>query len=114
MYAVTYKTLARVLGGEAAGQGNRSQSHEIHDVLKSYYEVARSRFVDALCQQAVDRFLVSGEDSPLHVVSERWVGRMTATDLECIAREAEPDKNRKKDLEREIELLKKARSILMK
>jgi hypothetical protein len=112
-YILTYKALTNVLAGEA-GDAEESQSHIIHDVLKSYYGVARSRFVDAVCQQAVDRFLVSGKDGPLQVVSERWVNRMKAADLERIAGEAQADKNRRKDLEQEIERLKKARSIILK
>jgi len=33
--------------------------------IKSYYKVARKRFVDAVCLQAVNHFLVSGKTSPL-------------------------------------------------
>jgi len=38
---------------------------DLHDTLKPYYKVARKRFVDAVCLQAVDHFLVSGEASLL-------------------------------------------------
>ncbi len=38
---------------------------DLHDTLKYCYKVARKRFVDAVCLQAVDYFLVSGKTSPL-------------------------------------------------
>ena len=37
---------------------------DLHDVLKPY-KVARKRSVDAVCLQAIDHFLVSGEASLL-------------------------------------------------
>ena len=38
---------------------------DIHAILRSYYKVARKRFVDVVCMQAVDHFLVTGSESPL-------------------------------------------------
>lgn len=44
------------LNSLALNKSNNEHIHEyIHDVLCSYYEVARKRFVDVVCQQAVDR-----------------------------------------------------------
>ena len=45
---------------------------DLHDTLKPYYKVARKRFVDAVCLQVVDHFLVSGEasQSPLDLLPE--------------------------------------------
>jgi hypothetical protein len=42
-------------------QSNAEQVHEeVHDILLSYYKVSRKRFVDAVCQQVIDHFLISG------------------------------------------------------
>jgi hypothetical protein len=38
---------------------------DLHNTLKPYYKVARKRFVDAVCLQAVDHFLLRGEASLL-------------------------------------------------
>jgi hypothetical protein len=32
---------------------------DIHDILFSYYKVARKRFVDNMCMHAVDHFLIN-------------------------------------------------------
>lgn len=49
---------------------------DLHDTLKSYYKVARKRFVDAVCLQAVDHFLVSGKTSPLWIFSPHFIGNV--------------------------------------
>jgi hypothetical protein len=33
---------------------------DLHDILFSYYKVARKRFVDSICVKAADHFLVNG------------------------------------------------------
>lgn len=42
-------------------------TEEIHDILLSYYKVARKRFADNVYHQAVDHTLLTGEESPLRV-----------------------------------------------
>jgi len=38
---------------------NEGQSIQyLHDTLEAYYKVARKRFVDAICVQAIDHFLI--------------------------------------------------------
>lgn len=49
------------LDGLSINKANSEQTLEyIHDILKSYYKVARKRFVDVVCQQAVDRKFTLG------------------------------------------------------
>lgn len=38
---------------------------DLHDILRSYYKVARKRFVDNVCMQAADYHLVTGPDTPI-------------------------------------------------
>ena len=60
---------------------------EIHDILKSYYEVARKRFADSLCMQAADYHLVTGPRTPLKLFSPSFVHKLTPDQLEDIAGE---------------------------
>ena len=83
----------------------------IHDVMRSYYEVARSRFVDNICTQAVDHFLLSGKSSPLHVFGPERVLTMTDEQLDMIAGEDTASRNRRNELNRRIELLEEAKKI---
>ncbi|KAG9375883.1 hypothetical protein A1F94_013627 [Pyrenophora tritici-repentis] len=54
---------------------------EIHDILWSYYRVARKRFVDNVYQQAVDHCLLTGTRSPLAVLTQEWVIELDTTDF---------------------------------
>jgi len=63
----------------AFGSGNASRRaplsnmehtvRDIHDILKSYYKVARKRFVDNVGIQGTDFHLIIGTDTPLLVFS---------------------------------------------
>jgi hypothetical protein len=75
---------------------------EIHDILHSYYKVARKRFVDNVRMQAVDHLLVAGSDTPLTLFSLSFVTNMTAAQLEEIAEEEVVVKRRRELLEKEI------------
>ena len=61
---------------------------EIHDILWSYYKVARKRFVDNVYQQAVDHCLLTGPRSPLAVLTQEWVIELDSERLEMIAGES--------------------------
>lgn len=37
----------------------------LHDILKSYYKVSVKRFVDIVCQQVIDHFLLNSQDGPV-------------------------------------------------
>lgn len=85
---------------------------EIHDILLSYYKVARKRFVDNVYQQAVDHHLLTGPMSPLTVFSQEWVIMLEAEQLEAMAGESPITKERRAVLARKIQDLEAAVQIL--
>lgn len=91
---------------------SETSRRDIHDVLHSYYGIARGRFIDVVCQQVIDYFLLHGPDSPLSVLSDQLILRMTPTELEEVAGEDLGTRNRRETLKREIEGLTKALKIL--
>ncbi|KAI4955436.1 hypothetical protein J4E91_001296 [Alternaria rosae] len=78
---------------------------DILDVLISYYEVSRKRFVDMICRQAVGHFLLEGEESPLRVFSPEMVFGLGVEQLEFVAGEDACTKERRAMLESEIRSL---------
>lgn len=85
---------------------------EIHDILCSYYKVARKRFVDNVYHQAIDHYLLTGPLSPLVVFSQEWVIKLKAEQLEAIASESITTKERRTTLTTTINDLKIAMRIL--
>ena len=51
--------------GVTTGSNLKHTVDDLHDILHSYYKVARKRFVDIVCMQAADYFLVTGHDAPI-------------------------------------------------
>jgi hypothetical protein len=64
--------------------------------------VARKRFVDAICLQAVNHFLVSGKTSPLWVFSPHFIGKMSDAELYQIAGDKDETIRRRNMLETEL------------
>ena len=85
---------------------------DLHDTLKFYYKVARKRFVDAVCLQAVDQFLVSGKTSPLWIFSPHFIGKMSDAELHQIAGDEDETIKRRNILETELCSLKTGEKIL--
>lgn len=85
---------------------------DLHDTLKSYYKVAQKRFVDAVCLQAVDHFLVSGKSSPLWTFSPIFISKMSDTELHEIADDEDKTIMRRNMLETELGSLKAGEKIL--
>jgi len=85
---------------------------DIHDILSSYYKVARKRFVDTVCMQATDYHLVTGPDTPLGVFSSGFVVDLTNEQLEMIAGEDTTSIRRRRAVTKEIESLIEGRRIL--
>lgn len=85
---------------------------DIHDTLKSYYKVARKRFVDVMCQQAIDDHLLNGEESPLRILTSDMVAKMSDSQLDRIAGEDAATKRERKMLEDEIAGLNTALDVL--
>ena len=85
---------------------------DIHDILHSYYDVARTRFIDNVCKQAADFFLVNGPDTPLRVLSPVFVSRLTDEKLEQIAGEESAVKRQRDKLQKDMNSLSEAMRIL--
>ncbi|KAF4490307.1 Interferon-induced GTP-binding Mx [Fusarium agapanthi] len=89
-----------------------STRRDIHNVLHTFYENARSRFVDVVCQQVIDHFLLHAPKGPLSVLSQDVVLRMTAEELEAIAGEDMLSRDRREKLTRDVANLKEALKVL--
>ncbi|KAL8721074.1 MAG: hypothetical protein Q9181_007788 [Wetmoreana brouardii] len=67
---------------------NEDQAVEdLHDILQSYYKLARKQFVDAVSKGAVDYHLLTVSDGPLRVCSPQLVGMLSDKELDQIAGE---------------------------
>ncbi|KAI0888887.1 P-loop containing nucleoside triphosphate hydrolase protein [Annulohypoxylon maeteangense] len=84
----------------------------IHDILKSYYKVSRKRFVDVICKQAVNHYLLRGEGSPLTIFSTQMVQELNEDQLDMIAAEDAPVKLRREKLVRDIQNFDDALKVL--
>ncbi|GKZ37936.1 hypothetical protein AbraIFM66950_009799 [Aspergillus brasiliensis] len=97
----------------ASDRGNMEHLiEEIHDMLWSYYKVARKRFVDNVHMQAMTYCLLTGPDSPLDVFSQEWVINLSVDKLEEIASESRETRVQRMNLEQKVEDLKSALEIL--
>ena len=85
---------------------------DIHDILKSYYKVARKRFVDNICMHTADYHLITGPDTPLKLFSPEFIVSMTPEQIEEIAGEDAILKRRRLALKKEIQELEAGRKIL--
>lgn len=85
---------------------------EIHDILKSYYKVARKRFVDNVIMQAADYYLVTGPMTPVKVFSPQFVSGLSDGQLQEIAGEDAGTKRKRAALSKEIATLEAARKIV--
>lgn len=85
---------------------------DIMDILGSYYKVARKRFVDTICQQVVNHFLLDDEESPLKILSPESIMSLDIEQLEAIAGEDVASKRRRQLLAQETESLEAALKVL--
>ena len=85
---------------------------DIHAILKSYYKVARKRFVDVVCMQAADHFLVTGSESPLRLFTPSFVHRLSLDSLNLIAGEDVVSKRTRNVLVHEIKCLNAGKKLL--
>lgn len=91
----------------------RYTAQYIHDILESYYQVATRRFVDNVCMQAADYYLVTGPSTPLKLFAPSLITRMTPEQLESIAGEDAMVSRKRLQLKKEIEELEMGRKILL-
>ena len=89
-----------------------STRQAIHDVLLTFYQNARGRFVDVVCQQVIDHFLLHAPDGPLSVFSQDVVIHMTADQLDTIAGEDTLSKDRREKLTNDISKMKQGLKVL--
>lgn len=85
---------------------------DIHDILQSYYKVARKRFADNVVKQAIDYFLLTGPEAPLKLFSPNFVSALSSDELNHIASEAPVVKRERSKLAKEISSLETAKTIL--
>ena len=85
---------------------------EVHDILKSYYKVARKRFVDNLCIQAANYHLVTGPNSPLKLFGPSFVAKLTEPQLKEIAGEDAPVRRKRESLVKKIAGLEAGKKVL--
>lgn len=85
---------------------------DLHDILFSYYKVARKRFVDSVCMQATDYHLVNGPETPLTLFSPMFVSSLNPEQLESIAGEDQGTRRTRARLKRDIASLEEAKKIL--
>jgi hypothetical protein len=91
----------------------RHTVQHIHDILKTYYEVASQRFVDNVCMQATDYHLVTGPSTPLKLFAPSFVTDLTAEQLESLAGEEAGVRRKRGQLKKEIEELEAGRKIVL-
>lgn len=92
--------------------GGKYIAEEVHDLLMSYYEVARDRFIDNVYLQAITHCLMSGFESPLRLFSEQWVLELEPEKLEAIAGESFQLREQRDRLTKRIKDLNEAVAIL--
>ncbi|OJD27445.1 hypothetical protein ACJ73_01154 [Blastomyces percursus] len=76
--------------------------HDLHDILKSYCKVARKRFVDSVCSEAVDYHLITCRQTPLKQFSPAFVQDLSAEQLDEIAGKDPKLKRKRVQLRKEI------------
>ncbi|KXH32597.1 interferon-induced GTP-binding protein Mx1 [Colletotrichum nymphaeae SA-01] len=90
-------------------RSNAKQVREdIHDALRSYYMVARRRFVDVVLQQVIFHFLLDSKTSPLKTFTPDLVMSLDDTMLKMIAGENAAMRDRREALTQNILNLKLA------
>lgn len=87
---------------------------DIQDILDSYYKVARKRFVDNVCMQASDHYLVTGPEAPMKLFSPSWVNDLSNERLEEIVGEGRASKRRRLQLQKEIDDLEAGKAVLLR
>ncbi|KXJ84627.1 hypothetical protein Micbo1qcDRAFT_16894 [Microdochium bolleyi] len=85
---------------------------DIVDTLASYYKVARKRFVDTICQQAINHYLLDRADSPLKILCADLVMSLSAKQLDMIAGEDASSRALRAALTRQRDSLRAAKKVL--
>ena len=83
---------------------------EIFDYLKSYYGVARTRFIDCVCLQVIERHFVGSRGS-VQTFSPTLVGRMKEDELQRIAGQDPSMVERRQALSEKLKRLENASAL---
>lgn len=113
-YSVDYIAVSKLKGHASTVDKDNAQQvrEDILDALTSYYKVARKRFVDAICQQVVNHFLLEGDQSPLKILGPDLINSLGPEELAFIAGEGSASKLQRHSLQQDIERLKAAEEFL--
>ncbi|KAJ5162314.1 hypothetical protein N7492_007706 [Penicillium capsulatum] len=84
----------------------------IHDTLQAYYKVARKRFADNVPKHVAIHHLLMGKDAPMKLFAAPWVSGLSDEDLEDIAGESWINKQKRRQINKEIEDLEAGRKVL--
>ncbi len=87
---------------------------QLHDDLSAYYDIAQTRFVDNVLNQAVNYRLLFGPSTPLGVFSREWVVGLRPDQLDAIAGESPGTREQREHLNRKIADLTAAKEILLR
>ncbi|KAK1635079.1 interferon-induced GTP-binding protein Mx1 [Colletotrichum phormii] len=79
---------------------------DVHDTLRSYYKVARKRFVDVVLQLVIFHFLLDSKTGPLKIFTPDLVMGLDDKQLQMIAGEDTATRVRREVLTRNVENLK--------
>lgn len=115
--AISNRELGVVVKLNDVVQNNPSSNEDhtvlqVHDILQSYYKVARKRFVDCIRMQVADTLLVAGSDTPLTLFSAKFITIISGESLEDIVGEDSVVKRRRHFLEKKIDELREGRKII--
>jgi hypothetical protein len=80
---------------------------ELYDYLRSYYKVARTRFIDCVCLQVIERHFL-GPNGAVKAFSPALVGKITVEKLQLIAGEEYSIVNERGALKERLDRLEKA------
>ncbi|PLB49900.1 vacuolar sorting protein VPS1, dynamin [Aspergillus steynii IBT 23096] len=86
---------------------------DMHDILQAYYNVAVRRFIDNVCMQGGNHFLLNGPDSPLKFLSSSFVSSLSPEKLKEIAGEAPTTQRKRIGLKKMIKDLEAGKRILL-
>lgn len=97
----------------ALSQGNLEHAvDDIHTVLNAYYKVVMKRFIDTVVTQGADYHLLTGDESPLKILTPLFISSMTLEQLDEIAGEDLITKRERQELKEEILALEHGRKLL--
>lgn len=84
--------------------------HDIHDILKAYYEVARDRFMDNVVMAVIKRHM-TGDASKLKLYNTTYVTRLKDDELADIAGENPVSASQRSELERKSAMYMQAMEV---